>query len=185
MIAAASRQQRGPIAMPATTLLVDVDFERIALASAWADSRWQPAAVVPAEAGRAAECEPSPRSVDPSGALERWRHAGLALELHPAEAEGYYLNLASPDPKAFVMWRADPERVPPVDIVVVTLSYHQAARMLDGGEQVDAVPLDPVLRARLGPFVAEHYKPEPRRKVRRNDPFAADGRPRGPERGSA
>lgn len=185
MIAAASRQRWMPNAMPATTLLVDVDFERIALASAWADARWQPAAVVPVDAGRTAEGEASPRPVDPAGALERWRHAALALELHPAEAEGFYLNLASPDPKAFVMWRADAGRVPPVDIVVVTLSYHQAARMLDGGEQVDAVPLDPALRALLEPFVAEHYKPEPRRKVRRNDPFAADGPPRGPERGSA
>jgi hypothetical protein len=185
MIAAACRPRRMPTAMPATSQLVDVDFERIALASVWADARWQPAAVAPVDAGREAGGDPAPRPVDPSGALERWRYAGLALELHPAEAEGYYLNLASPDPKAFVMWRADPERVPPLHIVVVTLSYHQAARMLDGGEQVDAVPLDPALRSRLEPFVAEHYKPEPRRKVRRNDPFAADGPPRGPERGSA
>jgi hypothetical protein len=26
----------------------------------------------------------------------------------------------------------------------------------------------------MKPFVAAHYKPEPRRKVKRNDPFAAD-----------
>jgi len=26
----------------------------------------------------------------------------------------------------------------------------------------------------LAPFVAEHYKPEPKKKVRRNDPFAND-----------
>jgi len=185
MIAAASRQRWMPIAMPATNLLVDVEFERIALASAWADSRWQPAAVAPVDGGGDQGDVRPPRAVDAPGALERWRFPGLALELHPAEAEGFYLNLASPAPKAFVMWRADPERVPPVDIVVVTLSYHQAARMLDGGEQVDAVPLDPALRALLEPFVAEHSKPEPRRKVRRNDPFAADGPPRGPERGSA
>ena len=54
--------------------------------------------------------------------------------------------------------------------------------MMDGGERVDAVPMPVVLREWMAPFVAEHYKPEPRTKVRRNDPFA-DGalrRDRGP-----
>ena len=108
MIAAASRQRWMPIAMPATNLLVDVDFERIALASALGGLAL---ATGRGRAGRRrrrhGDVRP-PRAVDPVGALERWRFPGLALELHPAEAEGFYLNLASPDPKAFVMWRADP-----------------------------------------------------------------------------
>lgn len=159
---------------------VEVDIERIALASRWADSAWRPVRLAPA---RDASGPAAATPVDAGAALERWRRSGLAIELHPTEAEGYYLNLASPDPKAFVMWRADDDRTPPVDIVVVTLSYHEAARMLDGGEQVDAVPLDPVLRARLEPFVTLHYKPEPRRKVKRNDPFADGATTRDPARG--
>ena len=67
---------------------------------------------------------------------------------------------------------------PPVFPVIVTVSYNEAARMMDGGERVDAVPLPDVLREWMVPFVTEHYKPEPRRKVRRNDPFAADARAR-------
>ena len=64
------------------------------------------------------------------------------MELHRSEAEGYYLNITAPEPKVFVMWRmAEAGVVPPVRPVVVTVSYNQAARMLDGGEQVDAVPL--------------------------------------------
>jgi len=70
------------------------------------------------------------------------------------------------------MWRHRDDGEPPVHPVIVTLSYNQAARMMDGGEQVDSVPLDPRLRAMLEPFVAEHYKPEPKRKQKRNDPFA-------------
>ena len=35
-----------------------------------------------------------------------------------------------------------------------------------------------VIRAWIEPFVAAHYRPEPRRKVRRNDPFADDPRAR-------
>ena len=56
-----------------------------------------------------------------------------------SEAEGYHLNITSPEPKVFVMWRmADAGVAPAASPVVVTVSYNQAARMLDGGEQVDA-----------------------------------------------
>jgi hypothetical protein len=53
--------------------------------------------------------------------------------------------------------------------------------MMDAGDQVDSVALPVPILAWMQPFVAEHYKPEPRRKVRRNDPFAndADRPPRG------
>ena len=91
------------------------------------------------------------------------------------EAEGYYLNLR-PDPKAFVIggWRTT--RKPAAQPVLVTLSYNEAGRFMDGGEQVDGVPLHPALAAWIRPFVAAHYMPEPRNKVRRNDPFAGDAR---------
>ena len=110
-------------------------------------------------------------SDEPSGT--RWRFDGHAFELHPTEAEGYYLNLVAPDPKAFVMWRMTEDGGdPPVFPVIVTVSYNEAARMLDGGERVDAVPLPAGILAWMEPFVAEHYKPEPKKRVRRNDPLA-------------
>ncbi len=52
------------------------------------------------------------------------------------------------------------------------MSYNEAARLMDGGERVEAVPMPAEILASMTPFVSEHYKPEPRRKVRRNDPFA-------------
>src|SRR5262249_17475760 len=109
----------------------------------------------------------------------RWRFEGQALSLHRSEAEGYFLNMSSPEPKVFVMWRRIEEpgdgSVPPVRPETVTVSYNEAARLMDGGEQVDAVPMAPEIAAWVMPFVAEHYKPEPRRKAKRNDPFADDG----------
>ena len=56
--------------------------------------------------------------------------------------------------------------------------------MLDGGELVDAVPMPPEILAWVAPFVAATYQPEPRRKIRRNDPHAAGAFVRGskPER---
>jgi hypothetical protein len=159
--------------MPMSTLRfpVAVIFERTPLANRWVSERWEPVAVVPPPAGGRRGRAPVKISDEPSGT--RWRFDGHAFELHPSEAEGYYLNLVAPEPKAFVMWRTtDDGGDPPVFPVIVTVSYNEAARMLDGGERVDAVPLPAGILAWMQPFVAEHYKPEPKKKVRRNDPFA-------------
>src|SRR4029077_12331877 len=103
----------------------------------------------------------------------RWRFRGHTLELHPTEAEGYFLNLTSPAPCIFVMWRLDDEGEPRLARpVLATVSYNQAGRLLDGGERVDPVPLPDAIADWMRPFVTTHYTPEPRRKVKRNDPFA-------------
>ena len=169
------------ITMRATRIPVAVEFERVPVASRWADSRWQPSRVVPVDGDPDASDDSAVERLEPEGALERWCFPGQTTEMHPVESEGYYLNLSAPDPMAFVMWRYRDGGEPPVHPVVVTLSYNEAARMMDGGEQVDPVPLDPRLRAMLEPFVAANYKPEPKRKHKRNDPFAegASDRDRG------
>jgi hypothetical protein len=106
-------------------------------------------------------------------ASARWRFARHALELHPSEAEGYFLNLSSPAPCVFVMWRlGDDGSAPVARPVLATVSYNEAGRLMDGGERVDSVPMPAAIADWMRPFVAEHYKPEPRRKVKRNDPFA-------------
>ena len=150
---------------------VAVIFERTTLANRWVSERWEPIAVIPpAVAPAAAASDPVKIRDDATGT--QWRFDGHAFELHPSEAEGYYLNIVAPEPKAFVMWRMREEGGdPPVFPVIVTVSYNEAARMLDGGERVDAVPLPDGIRSWLEPFVAEHYRPEPKKKVRRNDPF--------------
>ena len=106
----------------------------------------------------------------------RWRFTGLALELHRSEAEGYHLNLTAPAPMVFVLWRMlEPEALeeggPAARPELATVSYNEAARLLDGGEQVDGIPMPAAIRAWLEPFTALHYKPEPKRKVRRRDPL--------------
>jgi hypothetical protein len=63
--------------------------------------------------------------------------------------------------------------------LIVTLSYGEAARFLDAGEQVDAVPISAALLARLESFVAAHYRPEPRKKVKRNELYEGDEKRRG------
>lgn len=172
-------------AMPVLRFPVDVIMERVPIASRWASEKWQPAAVVPAGAP-AAELEVvpgAPQLLHETDDGAQWRFPGHALELHRSEGEGYYLNLTAPQPRVFVMWRRTEEAAtPPVFPVVVTASYHEAARMMDAGEQVDAVAIPLPVLAWVAPFVAKHYKPEPRRKIRRNDPFAGDAGRGGRER---
>ena len=160
--------------VPMTTLRqgVDVLMECVPLTSRWASERWQPAAVV---LDTAPSPKPGPTRESGEGGREQWRFGGLEIELHRSEAEGYFLNMTSPDPRVFVMWRMSEEGVsPPAHPVIVTVSYNEAARFMDGGEQVDGVPMIPALAHWVRAFVADNYKPEPRRKAVRNDPLAAD-----------
>jgi hypothetical protein len=160
-------------------VLVSVLIERTPLNSRWASERWEPRTVELA-ASDEAYGESGADAVAEGGS--RWRFSLFAIELHRSEAEGYFLNVTAPDPKIFVMCRpAEDGAEPPLRPVLVTVSYNEAARMLDGGEQVEAVPMLPEILEWMNPFVAEHYKPEPRKKIRRNDPFAegaAQGGPR-------
>ena len=151
---------------------VAVIVQRTPLVNRWVTERWEPVAVEH-EADAREMVAPVPMGGDTAAA--RWRFGGHALELHRSEAEGYFLNVTAPEPKIFVMWRIKDEGViPPIGPERVTVSYNEAARLLDGGEQVEAVPMLPEVLAWMTPFVTEHYKPEPKRKVRRNDPFADD-----------
>lgn len=171
---------------------VDVDIQRVPLANRWASEQWQPLAVVPLGDGKneakndeELKTAGAPQRIADDAQGTTWRFSGFAIELHPTEAEGYYLNISSDLPKVFVMWRLVEE--PQHDVcaarpVIVTVSYNQAARFMDGGERVDAVPMPAAILTWMRPFVAEHYRPEPRKKVRRNDPFRNDalGRDRPP-----
>jgi len=150
---------------------VDVLMERVPLANRWVSEQWRPAGVVPIGEAEAEPGEPDCVADGPQGTT--WRFPGRAVELHPSEAEGYYLNITSETPLVFVMWRPSEDgSAPAARPEVVTVSYNQAGRLMDGGEKVDPVPMPDAILAWMRPFVALHYKPEPRKKMKRNDPFA-------------
>ena len=131
-----------------------VIMERVALDNRWQSERWEARGVV--------------RDVLPAGSSERvivqrekltqTLFPGYVLRLFRDEAEGYFLNLTSPQPKVFVLWRMRGEVARPE---MVTVSYHEGARWMDSDEHVDGVPLPPDLMPWIGEFVAQHYKPEP------------------------
>lgn len=120
----------------------------------------------------------APRQLRDDGRTATFLHPGLPVKLHRDEAEGYYLNLSSGKPVWFVMWRKaggeDGKTAPTATPLFVTLSYHEAGRLLDAQEQVDNLPLPADLCAWLQVYTDEHHKPEPRKR-RKPQSFIAPG----------
>jgi hypothetical protein len=148
---------------------IAVIVERLQLSGRWGGERWETVGVLPDFAVRESDPGAPAQRLFGDGEREQFRVAGLALELFRDEAEGYFLNLSSPVPKVFVMLRLEDGFARPV---LATASYAEGARLIDSGEQVDGVAMPREIADWLGDFVNTHYKPEPRRKMRRNDPFA-------------
>jgi hypothetical protein len=144
--------------MSESGLNLAVIMERRVLANKWADFQWEAVGVVP-DAGQ----EALPRRIYQDHRREQWLFPGHGLNLYTDEAEGYFGNITAPEPRLFVMWRLESGLARPV---LVTVSYAEAARMMDAGEQVDGVPLPLAIRDWVAEFVARHYRPEPRKKGR-------------------
>jgi len=155
---------------PLPTLNVAVQIERQAQPNRWEDWRFRITDVMPDD-GRFGT---APRLLRDDGRVATYLHPGLPVTLYRDEGEGYYLNLSSGAPVWFVMWRRSETDPPVATPEVVTLSYHEAGRLLDAQEQVDNVPLQADLVPWLQAFADEHHKPEPKKR-RRPASFQAPG----------
>lgn len=150
--------------METNFLSVAVVMQRTPLANRWQPFQWKPAELTADEllAGMESRCL---RNDD---ADIRWLFGGFDISLYTDEAEGYFLNIASPVPCWFIMWRIESRDGQDIGVPKqVTLSYNEAARLMDGGEQVDTLPASPAVIERLTAFVQEHYRPEPKKKRRK------------------
>ena len=149
---------------------VSIVMRRVPVVNRWISEKWELAAV-----DQAGEDERTDQIAAIALPEDHWRWRGFRLDLHPSEAEGYYLNMSAPDPRVFVMWRLEEwEGAETARPWVVTASYHEAARMMDGGETVDSIPIPAAIREWLTPWLEANYKPEPRRKKQRNQDFWGD-----------
>lgn len=147
---------------------IAVVMERRRLSNPWVDVAWEAVGVVPAFEAN----PPGMRRIVTEDDRDQFLAGGFALALFRDEAEGYFMNLSAPQPKVFVMWRLEAGEARPC---AVTVSYSEAARLLDSGESVDGVAMPREIADWVGDFVNTHYKPAPRRKIRRNDPLADGG----------
>lgn len=145
---------------------VAVIIEKVQLDNRWVSEKWEAIGVVPAFE---TPVDVPTRQIFADERRTRFLVGRFDLELFRDEVDNYHLNLTSPEPRVFVQWRLEDDFAQPRE---VTLSYGEAARWLDSGEQCDGVPMPPEIAEWLGDFVNAHYKPAPRKKIKRNDPFA-------------
>jgi len=133
-----------------------VIMERRALNNRWASEKWEARGVVP-------DLDPgaAPKVIAEDSQLLQLLFSGFDIVLQRDEAEGYYMNITSTQPKVFVMWRLEDEQARPYRL---TVSYHEGSRWLDSGEPVDGVPLPAELLSWMAKYCEENYKPEPKKK---------------------
>lgn len=155
------------------TWKLSVILERVPTESPWETHRWQLAGVVPDVGGE-------PRVIREADDSKCCLFPGLEVAVHRDEAEGYYLNVSSPEPCVFVSLRTDEGSGDPYPFQA-TLSYNEAARWMDGGEKVDRTAAWPELVADLGAWVEANYRPEPKKRQRPKSFEGKEGRLR--ERG--
>jgi hypothetical protein len=142
-----------------TACYVSVIMERATVASRWGGETWTARGVV---CDGSAPGAPERVIVEREG-LTQILFPGCRIALTPKEAEGYLLNLSSPEPKIFVMWRLHENLARPEHL---TVSYQEGARWMDSEENVDGVPLPNELRPWIAQYAADNYKPEPKKPKR-------------------
>jgi hypothetical protein len=147
--------------MNTVAIEVGVVMQRLPLNSRWQSHQWRPFEIVTGDVLQAGGA----RCLLASEEDTRWVFGNFEIRLFADEAEGYFLNINADHPCWFIMWRI--EQIDGVDVAVpksVTLSYNEAARLMDGGEQVDILPLPLELIERIAAFTSDNYHPEPKRK---------------------
>jgi hypothetical protein len=145
---------------------VAVVMRRVRLDNRWQPWRWELAEVLAGDPAFGAE----PRLLLDSPEEQRWLHPGFQVELFRDDAEGYYLNVTTPAPCWFVLWRMEEEASladePIARPAMVSLSYHDAGRWLDAQETVEQVPAPPEVVEWMREFAQAHYVPEPKKRKR-------------------
>jgi len=153
-----------PEHMETESLTVSVLMQRTPLANRWQPYQWKPVEI----SADILLPDGTHRCLRNDETDTRWLFGGFDIKLYRDEAEGYFLNIGAPNPCWFVMWRV--ETIEGEEVAVpkqVTLSYNEAARLMDGGEQVDTLPASPAVIERMSAFVQEHYRPEVKKKRRK------------------
>jgi len=132
----------------------------------WQPWRWVLAEVVPQEEGFG----DTPRCLLRSEDEQRWLFPGLSAALFADDGEGYWLNVNSPTPCWFVLWRLDEEEGDEGYALArpqaVSLSYHDAGRWLDAQETVEQVPAPEEVVSWVRDFAHANYTPEVKKRQR-------------------
>ncbi len=165
--------------MPTMTMQVGVVLGRRKAKSPWLDWMWEARAILPDPA------EAAPGTLLAADADDALYYGGAAtLEAHTTETQGYLGNLASGEPRIWVVLRPQPGDAMP-EIVKVTCDPAEGEGYSETGwDIVNAAPMPEPIQAALAAFVDEHHVETvfvKRQRDRQNPEALAHGL-KGPER---
>jgi len=134
----------------------------------WEDGHWRVTGVVTGNAEEGAAV----RQLHAKAQGQQFLCSGLRVQLHRDDAESYYYNLVSDNPRVFIIC-SEAEGQPPAPIIA-TLSYAEATSYMETDRMVESVEMPPELYRWAEGFVLQHYVPEKRRKRKRDNWKEAD-----------
>ncbi len=133
----------------------------------WETIQWELAAVLSDPDGPKSLQGPITLRESDDHAQYMWK--GLQLKLYVDACEGYWFNLMSETPFAFVICEQDlDENEPPLPLLI-SVSQDEAGAHLETDSLVLSGPLPPDIRDRTEEFVVNHYVPEAKKKRKRRN----------------
>jgi hypothetical protein len=134
-------------------LALNVKIGKVAQNSTWQPFRWQVLEMGPAEI-------PLPQGEDE-------RVQTVTAEVYQDQLQGYFLNLDTDTPYVFfgVRYPEDDKSQMP-SVFQATLSYDEAARLMDSNEEVQTLPMPAPVASWLAELVQAKYQPEPKQRRR-------------------
>ena len=137
---------------------VAVVMQRRPTRNPYAEDQWEAVRVLSSHDG-----DEATRRLSAAEGVEEWIYPAQRIVLRRDEAEGYFLNVSTGDPRVFVMWRMEDGRAVPAG---VSASYNEASTWMDASEQVDPAPMDAALAGWLSGYVRDNYRPQPRKRIK-------------------
>jgi hypothetical protein len=149
------------VSIPLGAVLLRKEISR----SGWALVHWEGVAVLAGERFSAGQSRRELLHSGENGAQYLWD--GLRLELYRDAAETYWFNLTGGKPSLFIVCSEEEggELLP----ILVTADHDQSTSAVEADYKVFAVPIPPEVLPQIEEFVMTHFKPEPKRKRRRED----------------
>ena len=136
--------------------------------NSWTSYQWELAAVLSDSNGP--ESLEGPITIRESSQRSQYLWKGLKIKLFVDAAEGYWYNLLSEVPYAFVVCEIDSVDDDEVPLpTLVTVSHDEAGAHLETDSLVLSGPLPVDIRDATEQFVVNNYVPQTRKKRKRRD----------------
>lgn len=157
------------VSIPVAAVLARKQISR----SGWSLVNWEGVAVLAGEHFAAGTSRGVPlrdgaaASQGSDGKDGRYLWDGLTLDLYRDAAETYWFNLTGARPALFIICSEEPgdELLP----TTVTADHDESVSATEADYKVFAVPIPPEILARIEEFVMAHFKPQAKRKRKRED----------------